>query len=655
LQTAKTFVIEIYGQECYKSHSILQAKGGANMVNKIAYGILVSGLVLWTVLFSPMPVEANWARTYGGGEHEFARSVQQISDGGYIVAGYSSSFGAGNLDGWVVKLDANGAVLWQNTYGGAQTDYFYSVQQTSDGGYIVAGETYSFGAGSSDIWVLKLDGNGTAEWQKTYGGSQTEYGAAIQQTSDGGYIVGGTTYSFGRGSCNAWVLKLNENGSMAWQKTYGGTGWELAHSIQQTSDGGYIVGGQTYSFGDDHGDAWVLKLDDEGAVEWEKRYGAVGSEDYARSVQQTSDGGYIVAGMTKSFGAASGDAWVLKLDDEGAVEWEKRYGGNGDEHAYFVHETTPVSGYIVAGRTNSFGQGGPDAWLLKLAGNGAIEWQKTYGSGAHDEAEYVGQTSDNGYVVAGRTYSFGAGKSDAWILKLDANGSTGFCPFEEISTATGTSTAATVGDTGAETTTTAITGTDTSVAAVSSNASSSQVCPLSSTTYLLKVGITAKRQGVGTVMSSDRFIYCPTGTCEHNYYGGFEVTLIADAAPLSTFMGWKPASLGCAENNPTCPVTMDKKKSVKAIFQGPNKLKVVTTFKNGGAGTVRSSDGLVNCPDDCEELYKIGDSVTLTATPDVSSTFVKWTGTPCKTATTNECTFPMNKNYTVKAIFQKNP
>lgn len=623
-------------------------------MNKIGYRIIGASLLLWVLFLNPPSAGANWVKTYGGAENEFAKSVQQTADGGYIMAGYSSSYGAGNNDGWVVKLDATGSIAWQKTYGGAESDTFFSVHQVS-GGYIVGGQTSSFGAGSSDIWVLKLAGDGTIVWQKTYGGTGIEYFADLQPTSDGGYIVAGTTYSYGHGSCNAWILKLNQDGGIGWQKTYGGAGWELAYSIRQVS-GGYIMVGESYSSGDDRGDAWVVRLDEEGDVTWEKRYGAEGTEDYFLSIHQTSDGGYIAAGMTKSFGATQGDAWVVKLNNDGTVAWEKRYGGNSDEYAFSIREAdTPGSGFIVAGRTNSSGQGSYDAWLLKLAAEGTIEWQKTYGSGASEEAESIGPTSDNGYIVAGRTYSFGAGKGDAWVLKLDANGSTGSCPFEQVSVFTEISTTATVANTTLTTATTTVIGQDTSSEDTPSNAIENHVCPLSSTTYPLKVGITGKRQGTGVVTSGDRLLYCPGFSCEHNYNEGIVVTLMANPDPLSVFAGWMPASLGCEATNPACKVTMNKKKSVKAVFRGPNTLKVVTTFKNGATGSVESGDNKVTCPGDCDEPYKIGTPVSLTATPGPNSFFVKWTGNPCKAESTNVCTFDMEKNTTVKAIFQPTP
>jgi len=370
---------------------------------------------------------AEWAKSYGGAKDDYAYSIQQTSDGGYIVAGSTRSFGVGWDDIWVLKLNANGDVVWQKIYGGSAYDYANSIQQTSDGGYIVAGSTWSFGAGNYDIWVLKLDANGTVVWQKTYGGSDWDRAYSIQQTSDGGYIVAGETYSFGAGN-NFWVIKLDANGTVVWQKTYGGSWNESAKSIQQTSDGGYIVAGWTRSFGVGWDDFWVLKLDANGDVVWQKIYGGPGY-DYANSIQQTSDGGYIVAGETYSFGAGGYDFWVLKLNANGDVVWQKTYGGSYDDYAKSIQQTSD-GGYIVAGYTDSFGVGWTDIWVLKLNANGDVVWQKTYGGSSSDYANSIQQTSDGGYIVAG------CGAGDFWVLKLDANGEIPNCGYMGTSIAT---------------------------------------------------------------------------------------------------------------------------------------------------------------------------------------------------------------------------
>jgi len=281
--------------------------------------------VYFMVNFSESCDAQQWARVYGGDSYDIANSIQQTTDGGYIVAGYTSSFGAGNDDAWVLKLNSSGDVIWQKTYGGSGYDYAYSIQQTTDGGYIVAGKLY-FGSGANDFWVLKLNSRGDVDeilqsWQKTYGGSNydsDDYAYSIQQTTDGGYIVAGQTYSFGAGNGDAWVLKLNSSGDVIWQKTYGGSNYDSAYSIQQTTDGGYIVAG-IYSFWAGNDGTWVLKLNSSGDVIWQKTYGGSGY-DYAYSIQQTTDGGYIVAGNTYSFGADDYDIWVLKLDSNGEIQ-----------------------------------------------------------------------------------------------------------------------------------------------------------------------------------------------------------------------------------------------------------------------------------------------------------------------------------------------
>ena len=375
-----------------------------------------------------------WAKTYGGTHDDFARSIQQTSDGGYIVAGKTSSSGAGGDDIWVLKLDASGNVAWQKAYGGDNHDEAHAIQQTADGGYIVAGETYTFGAGNYDVWILKLDSAGNVTWQNTYGGTHDDYAYSIQQTADSGYIVAGKTTSFGAGGPDVWLLKLDASGSVTWQKTYGKNLDDWANSIRQTPDGGYIMAGG--SVGGGWSAFWIVKLDASGNVTWEKLYG--GSEwDEASFVQQTSDGGYIVAGWTASFSADHhADIWVLKLDTNGDIAWQKVYGGTGYEKAYAIQQTSN-GGYIVAGFVSSFGAGNDDVWGFTLDASGNILWEKTYGTALGDQAYSVQQTTDGGYVVAGydKLYNSLSG-ADFLVLKLDANGDVANCPTEGTSSAT---------------------------------------------------------------------------------------------------------------------------------------------------------------------------------------------------------------------------
>jgi uncharacterized delta-60 repeat protein len=381
--------------------------------------IILAGIFLF-VFCSSLTLNAQWARTYGGIDFDRAFFIQQTSDGGYVAAGYTASGGAGISDFWVLKLSLAGVIEWQHTYGGSGDDVAYAVQETSDGGYVVTGYTYSFGAGESDYWILKLTSEGDVEWQFTYGGIGDDAAYAIQETSDGGYIVAGYTHFFGASTSDTWILKLTSEGDIEWQHIYGGTGDDVAYAVQETSDGGYIVAGSTQYLGDPDLDFWVLKLTSAGFFEWQRIYGGSG-DDVAYSVQETSDEGYIVAGDSNSFGVNESELWVLKLTSIGDVEWESIYGGSDNDYLNCIQETSG-GGYVVIGNTYSFGAGDSDLLVLKLSSAGDIEWQRTYGGSEEDVAYYIQETSDGGYVAAGYTDSFGAGGSDFLLLKLFPDG-----------------------------------------------------------------------------------------------------------------------------------------------------------------------------------------------------------------------------------------
>jgi len=368
--------------------------------------------------------QVRFAKTYGGTSDEGASSVQQTSDGGYIVVGYTTSFGTG-YDAFLIKTDANGNIIWAKTYGG--TSYASSVQQTSDGGYIVAGSTYSSGTGSNDIFLIKTDAKGNIQWAKIYGGTVSDFAFSVQQTSDGGYIVAGFTTSFGAGEADIFLIKTDAKGNIQWAKTYGGATDDGAFSVQQTSDGGYILAGGTNSFGTGEEDIFLIKTDAKGNVQWAKTYGGIGSE-WASSVRQTADGGYIVAGTTTSFSAGESDIFLIKTDAKGNIQWAKTYGGATDDRAFSVQQTSD-GGYIVAGLISSFGTGDWNIFLIKTDAKGNIQWAKTYGeTDTIDRGAFsVQQTSDGGYILAGTTISFGAGEHDIFLIKTNARGNIGSC------------------------------------------------------------------------------------------------------------------------------------------------------------------------------------------------------------------------------------
>jgi hypothetical protein len=271
-------------------------------------------------LFTQYAYAVTFAKTYGGTSFDNAFSVRQTADGGYIVAGYTESFVAGDGDIFLIKTDANGNIIWAKTFGGTNWDEAFSVRQTSDGGYIVAGFTSSFNPSlGGDAFLIKTDANGNIIWAKTYGGTYYDNAYSVQQTSDGGYIVAGYAEFFSAGSYNIFLIKTNANGNIIWAKIYGGPYWEDAFSVQQTSDGGYIVAGRTNSFnGGGSYDIFLIKTDANGNIIWAKTYGGM-NFDEAYSVQQTSDGGYIVAGYTRSFGAGSADIFLIKTNANGNI------------------------------------------------------------------------------------------------------------------------------------------------------------------------------------------------------------------------------------------------------------------------------------------------------------------------------------------------
>lgn len=317
----------------------------------------------------------SWSKRFGGTEWkdwDGFSSIRQTVDGGYIVAGETWSFGAGSSDAWVIKLNASGDITWQKTYGGTGGDQADCIRQTADNGYIVAGSTRSFGT-NKDIWVFKLTSSGTIVWQKTYGGTDGEEDALVEQTSDGGYIVAARTWSFGAGYVDILFLKLDANGIVEWRRTYGGSGWDEANTIRQTSDNGYIIAGTTGSFGVGRDNVWLIRLDQYGSLLWQKTYGGDDSYEssYGNYLDITRDGNFIVAGYTESFGAGWSDIWVLKINTSGQVLWEKRYGtAAGSDPAYFIQQTFD-GGYMIAGQNDLFGDQ-LDIYLYKLDENGDL-------------------------------------------------------------------------------------------------------------------------------------------------------------------------------------------------------------------------------------------------------------------------------------------
>ena len=363
-------------------------------------------------------------KTFGGSADDTASGGQQTLDGGYVIAGGTASFGAGAGDAWLIKTDAGGNKEWDRTFGGTADDGASAIQQTSDGGYAIAGYTNSYGPRQPAAWLIKTDAAGNKEWDQTFASSIWATASSVQQTADGGYVIAGTAKgSQGAYDYNYVIIKTDAAGNKQWEHAYDkGYGlssgsYDLAHSVRQTSDGGYMVVGEAGAPSPfDFGDAWLVKTDSDGNTQWKMAFGGKYG-DAASSVQQTLDGGYAIAGQT------DWDGWLIKTDAAGTKEWDRTFGGKEMDSAYSVLQTSD-GGYIFAGEAKSYSVGGNDfdAWLVKTDDKGIEKWNRTFGGAGRDQGNSVRQAADGGYVIVGATKSYGAGGDDVWLIKTDDEG-----------------------------------------------------------------------------------------------------------------------------------------------------------------------------------------------------------------------------------------
>jgi len=418
--------------------------------------------------FSQTPPTIQWKRCFGGSNDDFGTVVRPTNDGGYIIAGYSSSNDGdvsanhGNIDIWLVKITSTGLISWKKCLGGTGYEYAYDIKQTTDNGFIIAGANSANGGyitdnhGLSDAWVIKVSDTGKIEWQKSIGGRMNDIAYSIQPIT-GGYIMAGSTssdsingspigyHSGAPYSSDVWVVKLDDTGNIIWQKAYGGTQTEAASGIIIAKEGGYTIAATTYSSDGDvsgfHGtvynDIWILKIDDNGTLIWQKSFGG-SSVDFSLNIVQSHDSSYSIIGTT---GSSDGDItvtyggwdlWMINISSKGKLNWQKSYGGSKDDEAYDI-QTTNDNGYVIAGTTYS-NDGMPgsgwlgfnDGWIIKTDSVGNLDWKKRVGGGDDDHLSSIRQTTDGGYITAGYTLSLNGdisgnhGGYDYWVLKLSS-------------------------------------------------------------------------------------------------------------------------------------------------------------------------------------------------------------------------------------------
>jgi hypothetical protein len=385
--------------------------------------------VAFSLVFLILPVSSSgittFENTYGGTGEDEGACVQQTSDGGYIIAGNTNSFGSGPpgyRDVYLIKTDSLGETLWTRTYGGTDDDRGVCVQQTLDGGYVIAGETWWSFAPRLNFYLVKVDSIGNMQWQRAYLHWGDDYCTSVRQTADKGYIMAGFTNLYWLETSDIYLVKTDSLGQVCWAKAFGGPSQDYAGSVCETDDGGYAVGGWTENAGTLH-DAYLVKTDSLGEVKWSRRYGASGVEE-GWSMHETMDGGFILGGVTTSFG--NQDVYLVRTNHSGDSVWACTYDGGGWDWARSVRETRD-GGFIATGNTWSFGLGYWDVLLAGFDSQGNTLWARPYGGHRPDRGSSVQQTTDGGYIVCGTTESSGAGGSDVYLIKTDKKGLVGAC------------------------------------------------------------------------------------------------------------------------------------------------------------------------------------------------------------------------------------
>ncbi len=377
-----------------------------------------------------------WSMLYGGEGAEEMEGLAATPDGGFLVAGTTDSFGEADTgDGLVVKVASDGRVAWARTYGGPADDMLIDIQPTADNGAIAAGWTKSFGAGQADFWVVKIDAAGEIVWQKAYGGKGMEQAWSVVPLADGGCVVAGGTTSFGAGKADYWLLRLDATGEIVWQKAYGGAGddapggtyEEYVARVVRDRDGFFVLASETDSFGHGDTDVWVVKVrPEDGGIAWQKAYGDTNS-DTTWSIRAMPEGGYLVPGMRTDPQTQEPDLWVLRLATDGSVTWQQTYGvANKTWDEALAAASTRDGGALVAG----YYEKGPSDWygtLVRLAADGSLLWQRQFKYGDLDWPNAVLELADGGYAMAGvSTLDLATtGNQELWLMRLDQDGRLG--------------------------------------------------------------------------------------------------------------------------------------------------------------------------------------------------------------------------------------
>ena len=385
---------------------LLCAAGGANPTPHDSAQIPVSPVDT---------IAVNWAVSYGGDGDEWAEGIVMTEDAGILLVAGTDSFGAGSYDFWILRLNSQGSALWQKAIGGAGREWPESVATTGNGGFLVAGQTNSYGAGGDDAWVMRIDDGGEIVWERTFGGKLDDWAITVLAEDADTYIICGGTESTGAGRADLFLMKINGNGEVIWQRTYGGQGDEGPAAMRPLADGGYLAAVVTNSFGSGGTDIWLVRLDPECEILWDVVLGGSRNESVLWA-EQTSDGGFVVAGWTESFGAGGTDALLMKLNDTGELEWQRVYGTEKDDWLVYAAGTSEDT-LSAIGAIDSV-NGLLDIWFVETDTNGNVESHGALGGTASDTPEFVCQLEQGTLLIGGRSFSFSLGWDDCWLTSV---------------------------------------------------------------------------------------------------------------------------------------------------------------------------------------------------------------------------------------------
>ena len=374
--------------------------------------LILSVALAWSV-HAGKP-DLDWSATFGGVESEEALAVVETDNGGFVFVGYTLSFGSGARDVFIYKTDPAGAELWRRYYGGWSDDTACDIISSEDGGFVVTGYTHSFGEPYGDVWVFKIDDDGEILWSKSFGGNDFDAGYALVNYDDG-YAIIGVTGSYGHGSLDAWLIKIDNTGEVLWDREFGGSEGDYGYDLIETLDGGLLFVGCTENQTAGGQDVWLVRTTGYGSMLWDRTFGGSGS-DGGRSLCRTGDGGYAICGWTTSFGSGLQDLYLIKTDSAGQELWDHCYGGTHNDFGFSILQTCD-EGLVLAGWTYSFGEGQSDIIILSCTSEGTLSWDATYGGISVETGNKIILTSDDSYVIAGSCMSYGAGLFDAWSLR----------------------------------------------------------------------------------------------------------------------------------------------------------------------------------------------------------------------------------------------